>query len=99
MTGEQNFIAHLNIEWFRRHNNRSEVTEKEAFAGLLSFATFNCVSHMAPCWKVEHELRERVQHFADSMGWTEEQKRYAYKLAHDKLVNEGLKAKIISSPC
>lgn len=98
MMGEKTFVAAINYEWFCRHNNRQNIPEYEALAELKAFAAYNSSGFRAPCWKVEHELKQLVEHFEEVMGWQPCNVKWAYHLSTQKLAKIAIKLGYLTPP-
>lgn len=98
MIGEKTFVSAINLEWFRRHNNRKDVTESASFAELVAFATYNSINHRAPCWRIEHELKQLIDHYEEVMGWKPREVKWAYRLATKKLLEISIHVGYLEPP-
>jgi len=98
MTGERQFIITVNYEWFKRHNNRKDVSERDALAELKAFAAYNSSSFKAPCWKIEHELKQLIKHFEEVMSWEPGHVKWAYHLAAQQLAKVAIERGYLTPP-
>lgn len=98
MTGEKNFIVAINYDWFRRHNNRQNIPEHEALAELKAFAAYNSSSFRAPCWQIEHSLKQLIEHYEEVMGWQPRHVKWAYHLATQQLAKIAIERGYLTPP-
>jgi hypothetical protein len=97
MTGECVFTASINIDWIIRHK-RKNIEVCEALADLASFASYNSIMHRAPCFSEEHALVSLVNHYTDSMNWTDVNRRWAFSLAAKRFKQISIEQGYLSPP-
>jgi hypothetical protein len=97
MDGEQELRDELTIEWFNKSRHQHHLVE-ESFARLLSFASWNMASKKQPETAEEIQLKIKVESFIRPNSWGQEEFKWAYAIAHQKLLELAIENKIII-PC
>lgn len=92
MTGEQNLLNALNMDWLEAiFQLKPDYRQDYIITHLLDYASGNIITSAAARYTEDKKLQELIEGCATEYGWSSNDLSKIHKIAHDKITQLGFR--------